>query len=332
MSDIRKAQIWEDGLRTDPAKKSFEWWYLDSNFSDGTTIVITFYTKSPSKPAGPLTPQVEITVNKKNGEKLYYNKYYDKSEFSASKDKCNVKIGPNTLVGDLKKYKVHIEMPEITCDLEFDALAPSYSTSVARHPKNPEYFGWFCAIPYGSAKGNALYENDDHKLTGFGYHDHNWGILNIKDICDYWYWGRGNAGDYSMIFSVMYLPKIFGGHQASVFYLAKGDKTLIEDSNHLKVTKIDIDPPTPKVGHLPKSLTFSFENEEFKAELALSDPALIETKNPLQDETGLKKIITNIFSKPLYVRYNANLDFSLSEKGKTDTKIGKGLYEIMILR
>lgn len=43
MSEIRVAEIWEDGLRTDPKKKSFEWWYFDANFSDGSTGCHNFF-------------------------------------------------------------------------------------------------------------------------------------------------------------------------------------------------------------------------------------------------------------------------------------------------
>lgn len=331
MSVIKKAELWEDGLRTDPSKKSFEWWYFDANFSDGTTIVVTFYTKSPSKTSGPLTPQVEITVNKKNGEKLYYNKFYTVDEFSADKDKCNVRMGPNTFSGNLKKYKIHIEFPEITADLEIDGLAPSYSTSIDRYPAKPEYFGWFSAVPYGKVTGVATYEGAKHDLHGFGYHDHNWGIIDIKNVCDYWYWGRATAGEYSMIYSVLFLPKILGGKQASVLYVARGEKVLIEDSNHLKVSHVDIDPPTPKPGHLPKNLAFSYSGEEYDVTIALSHPELIDTKDPLTGESAWKKKITRLFSKPLYVRYNAKLEFSITEKGKETKKEGHGLYEIMML-
>ena len=155
--DIQDAQIWEDGLRTDPDKKSFEWWYVDANFSDGSTIVVTFYTKSPADPGGPLAPQVEITVNKADGQKLYFSKFYKKSEFSAKKEKCEVNIGPNKISGDLKNYSIHIQMPEITAELEIARIAPSYSTRPKSHLKM-EYFGWFCAVPYGSVKGKASYE------------------------------------------------------------------------------------------------------------------------------------------------------------------------------
>ena len=36
--------LWEDGLRTDGAAGSFEWWYFDSKLDDGSSLVIIFFT------------------------------------------------------------------------------------------------------------------------------------------------------------------------------------------------------------------------------------------------------------------------------------------------
>lgn len=186
-------------------------------------------------------------------------------------------------------------------------------------------------MPYGNVKANLTLNGKKKELKGTGYHDHNWGIINIKNVCDYWYWGRGNAGDYSMIYSIMYLPKILGGKQASVFYLAKGDKILVTNSNHLELTYTNIDPPTPKIGHLPKQLTFSFNGELLDASLTLTHPIQIECEDPIADEPGWQKFLTRLFSKPLYVRYNADLSLEITEKGKKNSLKGTGLYEIMIL-
>jgi len=34
-------QLWEDGMRTDASAGTFEWWYFDSQFSDGSTMDVT---------------------------------------------------------------------------------------------------------------------------------------------------------------------------------------------------------------------------------------------------------------------------------------------------
>lgn len=47
----------EDTLRTNGSKGSFEWWYTDAAFEDGTTVVVIFFAKNyfdVSAPHGPL--------------------------------------------------------------------------------------------------------------------------------------------------------------------------------------------------------------------------------------------------------------------------------------
>jgi hypothetical protein len=44
---------WEDGMRTSGEAGSYEWWYFDSHLEDGTSLVVTFYTKWILQPKGP---------------------------------------------------------------------------------------------------------------------------------------------------------------------------------------------------------------------------------------------------------------------------------------
>ena len=39
-------QPYEDGIRTSGGRGTFEWWYTDATFDDGTTVVLIFFTKN----------------------------------------------------------------------------------------------------------------------------------------------------------------------------------------------------------------------------------------------------------------------------------------------
>ncbi len=330
MAKFREAQIWEDGLRTDPNGKSFEWWYFDTNFDDGSTLVLTFFTKQAQNTSGPLKPQIQIVYTTPRGERIKFNQEYQPSEFKASSDKCDIKMGPNKVEGDLKTYNLHVEVGELLGDIEFKRVAPSYSTTENKNDK-VSTFGWFPAIPYGTVSGSLTYKGVKVGVKGNGYHDHNWGTMDMKGFCDYWYWGRGNVNGYYTVFSVMYLRKFLGGKQASIFYLANDKEILVGDSNHLMLSKTDIKPPRPTADHLPKELTFKYDNNGETVEFNLSNPKLIESADPMGGETGFRKFWSHLFSKPLYVRYNANLKMDIKLENIKDKKDGSGLYEIMIL-
>lgn len=299
--------------------------------NDKSTIVITFFTKQAQDAHGPLSPLLQIVYTSPGGEKKRYTKSYPATEFKASKEKCDIEMGPNKVSGDLKKYRINLDIPEIKGEIEFIRVAPSYSTTEDRNAK-PVTFGWFPSIPYGKVSVDLEVEGKHIKTNGTGYHDHNWGTMNMQDIISYWYWGRGSADDVYIIYSVMYLPKILGGKQASIMYLAKGDKILVGDANTLKLTKTDINPPRPKIGHLPNELTFSNKSEDGEISFSLSNPKLIESLDPVgKSKKSLISKIFGVFYKPLYVRYNADMEIDINLKDFKDKRIGKSLYEIMIL-
>ena len=37
-----KIELWEDGMRTDGGKGTYEWWYFDAYLNDGSKLAITF--------------------------------------------------------------------------------------------------------------------------------------------------------------------------------------------------------------------------------------------------------------------------------------------------
>ena len=62
-----QVQVWEDGMRTDGSKRTYEWWYFDSSYPDGTKLIIFFYSKSPIQVDSPVKPMSTILVQDING-------------------------------------------------------------------------------------------------------------------------------------------------------------------------------------------------------------------------------------------------------------------------
>ena len=56
--------LWEDAMRTDGSRGTYEWWYFDSSYPDGTKLIIFFYSKSPIQVDGPVKPMstIELTL------------------------------------------------------------------------------------------------------------------------------------------------------------------------------------------------------------------------------------------------------------------------------
>src|SRR5207248_1251177 len=69
---IKKGQIeqWEDGMRTDGGKGTYEWWYFDAHLNDGSKVVIDFFTKDLVDVGSPLRPLIRFTFDRPDGSHL----------------------------------------------------------------------------------------------------------------------------------------------------------------------------------------------------------------------------------------------------------------------
>jgi hypothetical protein len=140
--------VWEDGLRTDVASDSFEWWYFDAS-----TAVIVFFTKPMFDFKGPVIPQVSLSITRPNGDKIEKLMDFSTDQFSASKETCDVRIGENWVKGDLKRYDLHVEIEDVIADLTFTGIVPSWhpNKDKAYYGDNDHYFAWLQIIGTGVA-------------------------------------------------------------------------------------------------------------------------------------------------------------------------------------
>ena len=104
INPVEVAQF-EDGQRIGTEKGRYEWWYFDAHLDDGATVVVVFYTKPNVSPNGPLAPRITINLTLPDGRRL--EKLHDTTadQFTASKEGCDVRIGTNRFVGDLRRYR-----------------------------------------------------------------------------------------------------------------------------------------------------------------------------------------------------------------------------------
>ena len=101
-----EVEIWEDGLRTDGSKGSYEWWYFDSHYEDGSKLVIIFFNKSPIEASGPVKPQATIEYTLADGTKVEDKVECKIEESFFDTKQCDVRVGNSRIVGDLKHYDI----------------------------------------------------------------------------------------------------------------------------------------------------------------------------------------------------------------------------------
>lgn len=116
----------EDGMRTSGARGTYEWWYFDFTLDDGSTLVITFNTKDPTRPDTPLTPILSFKLDGPDGVRVDRTLVAAVKDFHAATDRCDLTIGPCTARGDLHDYALHIELDGVTADLRLHGTVPPW--------------------------------------------------------------------------------------------------------------------------------------------------------------------------------------------------------------
>ncbi len=116
---------WEDGYRTRDEPNTFEWWYFDAEFDDGSTAVVTYTSRPASNPKGKLQPTLLMIMKSPDGEKAKLKKEFEPGDFQASDEGCDVRVGPSSVKGDLDRYVLHAEAEDCAADLTFTRSGPS---------------------------------------------------------------------------------------------------------------------------------------------------------------------------------------------------------------
>ncbi len=228
-------ELWEDGMRTDGSKGTYEWWYYDSHFPDGTILVIIFYSKSPISVNGPITPIASMELTLPDGTKYSEEVHAELKDSYYSKEKCDVRIGGCSFTGDLKHYDIKFVGKKLQAIISLDSTIEAWRSqtgSIFFGDKEEYYFAWLPAIPEGKVVADIRYNDNNIQLEGTGYHDHNWGNVSMLKLMHHWYWGRAKIGDYKVISAWITGEKKYGYKDFDVFMLAKGDKILGDNSNH----------------------------------------------------------------------------------------------------
>ena len=319
---IAPAEIaqFEDSQRIGTEKGHYEWWYFDAHLDDGATVVVVFYTKPNVSPNGPLAPRITINITLPDGRS--FEKFLDTRPelFSASKPGCDVRIGANRFVGDLNRYHITATIEEISVDIELTGDVPAW------RPKSGHlYFGaggreklfaWLPAVPHGTASVRYTIGKEEHRASGSGYHDHNWGDVPMQTLMHNWYWARASVGPYTVIASYITATEAYGYETQTVYMLAKHGKIIADDDAKVSFEseRVAIDGKTSKpvadvtryIYHDGKTrYVVSFEREKTILQAVLTDRA------PL-----LKRIIARLVGfDGAYHRFTGKVTIEKFEEG-----------------
>lgn len=335
----KEIEIWEDGMRSTGGCGTYEWWYFDAEYSDGTKVVVIFYTKDGFDVRGLGNPTASLEVTFPNGEKI--SKYISEGKgetIRASKDKCDVKIARSSIKYSKGNYLIHFIDGDIeyTCTMKSELPMWRPGTGHWYYGENQEhYFAWL--VPQPSAQINATLkaEGETFELKGSGYHDHNWGNIHISKLMNHWYWCRANIGPYTIIACDIITEKKYGYTRLPVMMLAK-DGIILDDNEErtlIKRLNTEYHPVTKKF--IDNNLTFIHQVDNgtsYKTEFKRDHDILAFNMLDRMRISKTKKFIAKAIGiNPTYIRCSGDVKLTIEENGKKEVFEKEGLWEQMFL-
>lgn len=322
----------EDGMRTHGGKGTVEWWYFDAHLDDGSTVVANFMTKPIMKRGKPLTPKMEVTVTEPDGTVHQSFTFYEASQFSASAEGCDVRIGDSTVRGNLETYTLHLVAEHIQADLVLDREVVSWRPGAGKvyfDADRTDYLGWVVAVPQGSVTGTITVDGRTWDVVGSGYHDHNWTNTAINKPLDRWYWGRTGVDPYTVLFFAAEGSRRWDHAPLNLFMLAEGEPVLVSGAGGLTLTPSEFTTTKPPY---PMELSLVVDQNDTLVSMEMLHPVILEQEDLLGSMPPLAQGFLHLFMRPWYYRFQVDSHLSVETPMGVSASDGKSIYELMIFR
>ena len=329
-----RIEPFEDGMRTRGGPGGYEWWYFDSHLDDGSSLVIVFYTKPQLNPNGALAPFASLELNRPGQPAIRVEAHGSPDEFSASPDQCDVRIGENAFHGNLHDYAIHFSHDDVTVDIKLTGTVPSWrptSGHIFFGDDDEHLFAWLAAVPQGKVSADLNIRGKKEHLEGIGYHDHNWGDVSMAKLINHWYWGRAQAGDYSIVASYIFAEKAYGRAELPIFMLAKGGRIIADDAHkvsfHLEDEHMD-----PKSGiPVANVVVYEYEDGPDRYRVSYRRSETIVDEELIEHVSGFKHLMAELARfDGAYLRFTGNVQLERFVNGELMENVSDpGIWEMM---
>ncbi|MEX1378220.1 MAG: hypothetical protein AB1Z23_12220 [Eubacteriales bacterium] len=327
-------EIWEDGMRTTGQKNTFEWWYTDAEFEDGTTIVVVFFTKFGFDVKGPAHPTATIDITLPDGTKIIQQVCEQKGQvIDASRKMCDVKVKESYIKYIDGDYELQYKDEKIEYRAHMKSLLPMWRPETGHMffgKKQEVFFAWMPAQPSCKVDATLSVDGKQKNIKGIGYHDHNWGNISMNKVMNHWYWGRANIGGYTIITSDIISEKKYGYKRLPIFMIAKDGKIIETDLTKTKVIRQDTYQHEVTGKFMDNHLTFInyHDGAEYKVEFMRKRD--IVAASLLEQLPKSKRFIAKLIgANPTYVRILGDVRLTITKDGKSDVIEHEGLWEQM---
>jgi hypothetical protein len=314
----------------------WEWWYFDAEFDDGHRCVLELQTPNIVKMFNQSEVAMLFNVYTPGGREYNNIVSFPADLWRSSTETCDVAIGDNTISGYYPTYKVKFSHEGLACDLTFTNMIPGWTRGTGAimfgTPARNNLFGWVVAQPRASVEGTLTVEGVEHKVSGIGYHDHNWGSGFLPMYVSHWVWGRLSTDRFTMIFADISTTKKCGGYAVPLVFLALDDKIVLE-SARADCKAYDYITDSAGFQVYPSKVDFSFAERDVAGELHFEVTKELEMVNTLGEKLpqALINVVGDLFAGPAYYRFLSDYKGWIEVAGERLELDGETHWEYMVM-
>jgi predicted secreted hydrolase len=333
---IEPLKLEEDGLHIDMRERGlYEWWYFDAHLDSGHILVVFFHASNPN-PGLKGKSGVEVVLIDPDGKREQKFYAHPKSDFSASRDRPEVKIGENTLKaaqneGGAPIYEIDISEPDLSCHLKYTAEVNGWKPGTGfSHFADLGFFAWIVPFARASVEGTITVRDRSLQVTGIGYHDHNWLNFQFQKIIDYWMWGRIYSQSFTVAYAYIQCNDRLDNHAVKVLMLADGREIILSTGEfNFEYQRLEYNSlagyqfPRRTIISAPPELNVTLDMTK-----VLEAQDMLENYHPLV--MFLAKNILHL--KPGYFRLVSDFELEVDRGAGIKKETGKTLHEIVLFK
>lgn len=340
-ADVAPIPASANGAHPSDARTAFEHWYFDALLDDGHIVVAMLQARELVT----RKPGVELHVYSPDGRRREVVAHYTDADIEAATDRCRVRIGANTAEvefpdhGGPPVHHVRVAEEDLEFDLRFDGELPGWMpgdgrTTYSRGGEDTgEFFAWVVGAPRARVTGTVRIGGKTFTADGTGYHDHNWGVGDMKRVIDRWYWGRLYTEDFTLVYANVLTQKAYGAHWATPLMLGRDGEVILSSG------EVELQPGPERFDPMA--------NRTYPETLRMTVPGTVDLFLEVQDivhghdfltdvpvvRTGPVKALANrVLGRPGYFRFRSRYTLTVTDGGREHVRTGTTLHEMVALK
>ncbi len=340
----------QDGAHRLPGTKFFEWWYFDAHFDNGYHLVVALHTalfNIISRPA-----VIAIHLYGPGDWRKVEVAAFKPSEVSSAVGQCDVRLGPSRVWDAGDHYGVYIEQGSIRASLEYHREVEGLQIGTGimfEDPASKQSFHWIIPLPRAGVSGWLWVDNERMAVSGIGYHDHNWGNLDLCQVLRNWTWGRVVADGYTMVFGDLVGRRTVDLHTNFAVLWQGAELLLSTDRVKICSTESQIEGRRRTDFCYPNHIDLQVDDSPLHIQAALHAPRVLDVidfAQPRSRRESVRRVAEKIYflseRLPLlgqwakqrigygtYLRLQAGGELTIANQGRKDRRRADVLCETM---